>query len=154
MKTKMMIGLLSLVLCGLLASVSFAEPWRGWRGSNGWGMNSPYQRMYNPATVETLSGEIIGIESATPMNGMDNGVHLSVKTAQETINVNLGPEWFVERLDTKLAMGDKVEVKGSRVTISGKAAIIAAEVKKGDEVLALRNEAGIPAWSGMGWRRR
>lgn len=154
MKTKMMIGLLSLLLFGLLASVSFAQPWRGWRGSDGWGMNSSYQRVYNPATVEMLSGEIVGIDTVTPLTGMSNGVHLSVKTAQETIAVHLGPEWFVERLDTQLSKGDTVEVKGSRVTISGNPVIIAAEIKKGDSLLLLRNEAGVPVWSGMGARRR
>jgi hypothetical protein len=38
------------------------------------------------------------------------------------------------------------------VTVSGKPAIIAAEVKKGDDLLRLRDEAGLPAWSA--WRRR
>jgi hypothetical protein len=41
------------------------------------------------------------------------------------------------RLDTKIQKGDTIEVKGSRVTITGKPAIIAAEVKKGDNVLSL-----------------
>jgi hypothetical protein len=44
-----------------------------------------------------------------------------------------------------------VEVKGSRVTIAGKPVVIAAEVKKGDETLKLRDDNGIPAWAG--WRR-
>lgn len=47
---------------------------------------------------------------------------------------------------------DKIEVKGSRVTIDDKPALIAAELKKGDEVLKLRDETGVPAWAG--WRRR
>jgi hypothetical protein len=55
------------------------------------------------------------------------------------------------RLDTKIQKGDTIEVKGSRVTITGKPAIIAAEVKKGDNVLVLRDNNGIPAWTG--WRR-
>lgn len=46
----------------------------------------------------------------------------------------------------------RVEVKGSRVTVEGKPSIIAAELKKGDDVLILRDTGGIPAWSG--WRRR
>jgi hypothetical protein len=41
-------------------------------------------------------------------------------------------------------------VKGSRIIYNGKAAIIAAEVKKGDALLKLRDENGIPAWAG--WR--
>jgi hypothetical protein len=57
----------------------------------------------------------------------------------------------MERLDTKIEKGDKIEVKGSRVTFAGKPAIIAAEVKKGDNILKLRDENGIPAWAG--WRR-
>jgi hypothetical protein len=44
-----------------------------------------------------------------------------------------------------------VEIKGSQVTVSGKPAIIAGEVKKGDETLKLRDESGVPVWSG--WRR-
>lgn len=41
---------------------------------------------------------------------------------------------------------------GSRISFEGNPAIIAAEVKKGDEVLKLRDEKGVPFWSG--WRRR
>lgn len=48
--------------------------------------------------------------------------------------------------------GDKVEVTGSRITFQDKPAIIAAEVKKGDEILKLRDGNGFPAWAG--WRRR
>jgi len=36
------------------------------------------------------------------------------------------------------------------VTISGKATIIAGEIRRGDSVLKLRDDAGIPIWSG--WR--
>jgi len=74
-----------------------------------------------------------------------------LKTDKETVSVQLGPEWYVERLDTKIQKGDEIEVKGSRVTISGKPTIIAAEVKKGDSTLVRRDSAGIPAWAG--WRR-
>jgi hypothetical protein len=135
----------------LTASIAFAQPWKGWRGSGGWGMNDPYQRNYNTATVETITGVVESVDKVTPVKGMYAGIHLMVKTDKETISVDLGPEWYVERLDTKIEKGDKVEVKGSRVTISGKPAIIAAEVKKGDSTLVLRDSAGIPAWAG--WRR-
>jgi len=64
----------------------------------------------------------------------------------------LGPAWYIEQLDTIIEPGDRLEVKGSRVTYHGKPAIIAAEIKKGDAVLLLRDESGFPAWAG--WRRR
>jgi len=60
--------------------------------------------------------------------------------------------WHVENQDIKIEAGDRIEVKGSRITYAGKPAIIAAEVKKGDEILTLRDENGFPVWAG--WRRR
>lgn len=150
MRTKRIIALVVTVIFLLTASASFAA-WKNWKGSGGWGMGSHYNRMYNPATVETISGTVESVDKITPMKGMTYGVYLIVKTDKETISIHLGPGWYIERLDTKIEKGDKIEVKGSRVTILGKPAIIAAEVKKGDSVLKLRDENGIPVWSG--WRR-
>jgi hypothetical protein len=39
----------------LIASFSFAGPWKGYRGSGGWGMGSQYQRIFNPASVDTIT---------------------------------------------------------------------------------------------------
>ena len=151
MKRKALIGVAVLAVVAMSVSLAMAGPWRGWRGSGGWGMGGGYQRMYNPATVETVTGTIESIDRIAPMKGMNPGVHVALKTEKGTVSVHLGPEWYVERLDTKLAKGDAVEVRGSRITYDGSPAIIAAEVKKGDNVLKLRDENGIPAWAG--WRR-
>lgn len=143
---------LTVVLSVLLStSLIFAQPMRMWKGSGGWGMGSKYQGMYDTKTVETLSGEVIKVDKITPMKGMHYGVHVQLKTEKETLSVHLGPGWYIERLDTKIEKGDKIEVKGARATFAGKPAIIAAEVKKGDNILKLRDENGIPVWAG--WRR-
>jgi hypothetical protein len=154
MKMKsLLVGLMALGI-GLMSSDSFAQrgPGMMWRGSGGWGPGTQYNRMYDPKTVETISGEIIAVDRITPMKGMTGGIHMNVKTDKETISVQLGPSFYIENQDVKLQAKDKVEVKGSRVTFDGKPAIIAAEVKKGDEVLKLRDDAGFPVW--IGWRRR
>ena len=151
MRTKRLIGLAVVVSMLFIVSVAFAQPWKGYRGSGGWGMGTQYQRMYNPATVETISGTVESVDKVTPMKGMHYGIHLLLKTDKETIPVHLGPGWYIERLDTKIEKGDKIEVKGSRITFQGKPAIIASEVKKGDNILKLRDDNGVPAWSG--WRR-
>jgi hypothetical protein len=151
MRRKSIISMVVAVAIVLTASVVFAQPWKGWRGSGGWGMGSQYNRLYNPSTVETVSGTVESVDKVTPMKGMYSGIHLTVKTDKENVDVHLGPEWYIERLDMKIQKGDTIEVKGSRVTIAGKPAIIAAEVKKGDSVLVLRDNNGMPAWAG--WRR-
>ena len=128
-----------------------AQSWKGWRGSGGWGPGSPYQGMYDPQTGQTIHGTVGSVDKAMPRRGMSAGIHLMVKTDKGALRVDLGPEWYIQRLDTKIDKGDQVEVKGSMVKIDGKEALIAAEVKKGGETLVLRDSAGIPAWAG--WRR-
>lgn len=150
MRTKRLIGLMVLVSMILTSSLALAA-WKGYKGSGGWGMGSQYQRMYDPKTVETITGTVEALDRVTPIKGMSYGVHIQLKTDKETISVHLGPGWYVERLDTKIEKGDKIEVKGSRVNIMGRPALIASELKKGDSVLKLRDENGIPVWAG--WRR-
>lgn len=141
------------LLTFLFATESFAQrEMIMWKGSGGWGMGGPYCKMYNPKTVETLTGEVVSVDKISPMKGMSYGVQLIIKTKKETVSVHLGPTWYIENQDVKIEPKDKVEVKGSRITFEGKPAIIAAEVKKGDEVLRLRDENGFPVWSG--WRKR
>jgi hypothetical protein len=123
-----------------------------WKGSGGWGPNANYGRMYNPETVETISGKVVSVEKITPGKGMFYGIHIKVKTDKETIPIHLGPGWYIENQDITIEPEDKVEVKGSRISFEGKPVIIAAEVKLDDEILRLRDENGFPAWSG--WRRR
>jgi hypothetical protein len=79
-------------------------------------------------------------------------VHAIVRTDKGTTSIHLGPGWYIDNQELQLAPGDKIEVKGSRVTFEGKPALIAAEVRRGADVLVLRDAQGFPAWSG--WRRR
>ncbi|RJP75654.1 MAG: DNA-binding protein [Candidatus Abyssobacteria bacterium SURF_17] len=118
----------------------------------GWGRNAEYQRMYDPDTVETLSGVVVKVAYITPMRGMGQGVHLQLKTDDDTISVHLGPKWYLENQDVQIRKGDQITVKGSRITFNEKPALIAAEIEKGDEILTLRDENGFPMWAG--WRRR
>jgi hypothetical protein len=131
---------------------TLAQRGGGWRGGGGWGAGTPYSRMYNPQTVENISGEVVSVDKITPMKGMHSGIHAMVKTEKETISVHLGPDWYIENQDFGIEPKDKIDVKGSRITYEGKPALIAAEVKKGDQVLTLRDASGVPAWSG--WRRK
>ena len=151
MRKKSTVSLLTVLFVAVMAAMVFAGPWKGWRGSGGWGAGGAYQRMYNTATVETITGTVETVDRVTPLKGMNYGIHLLVKTEKGDVSVHLGPSWYIERLDTKITTGDAVEVKGSRVTFNGKPAIIAAEMKKGETVLKLRDDNGIPVWAG--WRR-
>ena len=150
-RTGAIIAVISIISLAV-ATESIGQRGMHWRGGGGWGMGSQYGRMYDPKTVETISGEVVRVDTITPMKGMSGGVHLVVRTDKESISVHLGPAWYLENQDVKIQPRDKVEITGSRITFDGKPAIIAREVKKGDEVLDLRDDNGYPVWSG--WRRR
>jgi DNA/RNA endonuclease YhcR with UshA esterase domain len=81
---------------------------------------------------------------------MGMGIHLNLQTDKETIAVHLGPDWFMKKQSPQIETGDAIEVTGSRVTFDGKPAIIAAEIKKGNKVIKLRDQNGVPLWSGRG----
>jgi hypothetical protein len=80
------------LLSVLFANEIFAQP-RGfrWRGSGGWGPGTPYGKMYDPKTVETVSGVVESVDRLTPRKGMSYGLHMNVKTEKETVSVQLGP---------------------------------------------------------------
>jgi len=152
MKRACILGAVALVIGWVaIPSLGYADSWEGWRGSGGWGADSPYNRSYDPTKVETFSGEVTKIDATVPMQGMSDGIYLLLTMERVSVPVHLGPAWYIERLDTRIEVGDRIEVKGSKAFAAGVPAVIAAEVRKGDSVLVLRDAAGLPAWAG--WRR-
>jgi hypothetical protein len=144
-KEKILMPLVLLAALGLLfgLAVYAAE-----ETPAGPGPRAHYKRMYDPKTVETVSGEVVQVKTIPHRRGTGSGVHLMLKTAKEEIPVHLGPSFYLDKQDVKIAQNDKIEVKGSRITTKrGKTVLIAAEVKKDDSILKLRDENGVPAWS-------
>jgi hypothetical protein len=133
------IFILASLLCLLLVSAPWAQP----RGD---GETAPVQ--YDLKTVETLRGIVVAAPQPAAKGGMPERAQLTLKTEKETIIVYLGPGWFVEKQGMKIANLDQIQVTGSRIMVQGKPALLAAEVRKGDQVLQLRNEQGQPLWRG------
>ena len=110
-----------------------------------------YSRKYDLSQIETFDGEVVSVDAYTSRRGVSQGVHLLVNTGKETVEVHLGPSWYLEDLDFVITPEDKIAIKGSRINIDGEPTIIASEIKKGSESLMLRDENGFPLWSS--WRR-
>lgn len=109
---------------------------------------------YDPSTLVTVKGTVQDVQQGTApaghqqMGGM--GVHLVLKTDKETETILVGPQGFLTQKNFSFSNGDQIEVTGSKVKYGNTEAIIAREIKKGDKTLTLRNEQGIPLWSGRG----
>jgi len=117
------------------------------QGGLGQGGGAGYDRMYDPKTVAAVSGEVVAVDKIADQ-GTGYAANLTLKTDKETFLVYLGPGWFLEKQGLTFAPQDQVEITGSQITFQGKPALIAAQVKKGDKSLRLRDSAGLPAWAG------
>ena len=103
---------------------------------------------YDPDTVTTLRGTVDSVAVVPARGGRAGGMHLAVKTDGQTMDVHLGPTWFLQREGIELAKADAIEVTGSVVDSEGATFLIARELKKGPKAVRLRDEQGVPAWSG------
>jgi hypothetical protein len=148
MKKLAILALISLLALMFVAGAA-AQPRERSMAAPGWG------RLYDTQTVETLKGEVVTVD-AIESGRMDipGRILLHLKTREETVVIYLGPVWYVEEQGIKLVPGDQLEVKGSRITMDGQPMLIAQYVKKGERVLNLRDEQGLPLWAGPAKRDR
>jgi len=114
---------------------------------------SPAAPRYDTSTETTLIGSVEDVLNTTSPQGR-GGTHLTLKTEKETINVHVGPSWFLAEKEISFAKGDQITVTGSRVKFEGSDALIAREIKKGEQTISLRDAQGFPLWSGGPGRHR
>jgi hypothetical protein len=124
---------------GVLVASWIALPSFAQRG----GIRSP---VYDPKTEVTVKGSVEAVNQFLGPQGWA-GTHLSLKTDKETLDVHVGPSWYLTQQKINFAKGDQVEVTGSRIKWGNNDALLAREVKKSGQTIMLRNSQGIPAWS-------
>jgi hypothetical protein len=108
--------------------------------------NTLAQSDYDLKTVETIEGKVLSIEKTTPPKRRGYWIDVMLQTEKETIAVQLGPAWFIDKQVPRIEPNDTITVTGSRVTMDGRLTIVAADVAKGSELLKLREDNGIPVW--------
>ena len=103
--------------------------------------------MFDESKIETLKGTVLWAEhSHSQKGGRSYSVHFLLKTPDDIVAVYLGPAWYLDRQKVKVSAKDQVEVTGSRITLNGSDELIAVEVKKGADVLKLRDISGAASW--------
>jgi hypothetical protein len=106
---------------------------------------------YDVKTEVAVKGTVEAVETVTGMGGRGRhamgGMHLTLKTDTETLQVHVGPIAYLTEKGVALAKGDALEVVGSRVTMGGGPVVIARQIKKGDQTWTFRDASGRPLWS-------
>ncbi|MBU0507423.1 DNA-binding protein [bacterium] len=146
---------LAIIVALAFTTSDLAFAGRGHGPGDGTGRRAPRgERLYDVNTIQTIQGQVTNVDTWSGPRSRYQGVHLMVKTENETLSVHLGPDWFVKDQPIQIKTGDQVTITGSRITYGGKSALVAAEVTRGGETLKLRDNTGRPRWAGQGGGRR
>lgn len=105
---------------------------------------------YNTATEVTFSGTVDEVKTIPASGTGPGGLHLMVRSDAGAQEVHVGPIAYVTSKHFEFAKGDAITVTGSKVQMGGQDVVIAREIKKGDQVLMLRDAKGFPLWAGRG----
>jgi sporulation protein YlmC with PRC-barrel domain len=113
----------------------------------------PYKKIFDSKTIKTISGQVIKVDQV-PEPGFGMEMRLTVFTdKKEVLALYLGPAFYIVGSEqTKhFKIGDQIIVSGSQATRGGEPFMIATTVKRGNEVLRLRDKDGTPEW--IGWKK-
>ena len=136
---KFRILTLSLITVAVLCTpLVFAQRGGGYRN---------HAPIYDPKTETTVKGTVDEVKQY-PGNGNSSGIDLMLKTSEKTIDVRVGPTWFLSQQQIEFTKGNEIEVTGSKTKVNAKDALIAREIKKDGKVVTLRNAQGVPQWAG------
>jgi hypothetical protein len=116
----------------------------------GWSADTPYGRLYDPAKEQSISGQVVSIETSAPMPGMVPGMQMLVQTDDgQSTRVQTGPAWYLERQELDIKENTRVQVTGARAEIEGQPVLMAREVQFNGQVITLRDAQGMPLWSSL-----
>jgi len=108
---------------------------------------------YDKSAERTLTGvveEVVQLTGETPDRMQSTS--LTLHTGIETVQVRLGPSWYLQQKQFLFFIGDKLEITGSKASLPSDSVITAREVKSGDRVLTLRDADGAPLWAASSQR--
>jgi hypothetical protein len=104
---------------------------------------------YTPATVVSVNGTIAAIRQVAAGNPLA-GVHVTLKTKTDTLDVYLAPSAFLKFLKADFPVGDHIQVIGSKVKFESADMILARQVDDGADLVTLRESSGASEWQHWG----
>lgn len=106
----------------------------------------PGNRPGSTEQVVQLSGEVVDVYQIPSKRRSRSGIYVLLQTNGDTVEVSFGPNWYLEEQQFSLEPDDWIMVEGRRTRKAGTLSLIAYRVTRGEQVLMLRDENGIPLW--------
>ena len=119
------------------------------KNMKGWGINDPYNRLYDVQEIDTIKAVVREIKEITPLPGMAPGLGMEIEEkGGDRYLVHICPLAYKDAASIGLKKGDKIDLRGCLVEIDGKEVIMAAKIKKDEKVIKVRlTSDGKPFWT-------
>lgn len=94
----------------------------------------------------SLDGEILGVDKQSPEAHLAQNVVLRVRTKSGQVDVLLAPAWVLDEKGLSFAPKERVQIKGKKRVEAGQSIFEVQTLKRGEDVIELRDDAGKPLW--------
>jgi len=104
---------------------------------------------YEEASRIKLSGVVDDIKQKS-LGGTCKapGVFVTVKVNEQTVELQVGPKWFIDEMTWTFTKGDKLEITGWKVDKDGNEVVV-RKISRGEWTLEPRDDAGAANWLWM-----
>ena len=116
----------------------------------GWGIDDPYNKMYDVREFEKIRAWVIRVKEVVPMPGMSPATAVDVREGAYEYEVHLCPTWYRKPSEIRLRKNDRVKIKGVWAEINGKDIFMASKIKQdpNTEIIKVRlTKDGTPFWT-------
>jgi len=138
--------LMSLSLIGGIGPLQAEEQ----RDMHGWGIDSPYNKLYDVREFERIRGYVVRVKEVVPMPGMSPATALDVREGAYIYEIHLCPTWYRKPSEIRLKKDERIKIKGVWAEINGKDIFMASKVKKDPDtdIIKVRlTKDGTPFWT-------
>ena len=144
-----LVSVAAVILLSFAIGVSYA-PAGEKRDMQGWGIDDPYNKLYDIREFEKIRASVVRVKEVVPMPGMSPATALDVREGDDVFEVHLCPTWYRKPDEIRLKKNERIKLKGVWAEVDGKDVFIASKIKKDPdyEILKVRlTKDGTPFWT-------
>ena len=146
---KRIVFLTFLVSLSLVIGISWVQA-EEQRDMQGWGIDDPYNKLYDVREFEKIRGWVVRVKEIVPMPGMSPATALDVREGSDVFEVHLCPTWYRKPSEIRLKKNARIKLKGVWAEIDGKDVFLASKIKKDPDIDIIKvrlTKDGTPFWT-------
>ena len=146
---KRIVFLTFLVSLSLVIGISWVQA-EEQRDMQGWGIDDPYNKLYDVREFEKIRGWVVRVKEIVPMPGMSPATALDVREGSDVFEVHLCPTWYRKPSEIRLKKNARIKLRGVWAEIDGKDVFLASKIKKDPDIDIIKvrlTKDGTPFWT-------